>query len=599
MKKRPWIFALLPVLAMTILAVYPQMTLWVAQGRDWDGSFFASNDDEVAYAGYVNSLLEGKPRRNDPFLATEDTPAVPLSESLYSIQFIPAYSIAIPARLLGLSSSSAFVVLMFLMAIASSLAIFKLLYEITSDGPLSAAGVLVVLCLGTAAAYEGELRIWMQQQILCDFFPFLRRYQPGFAFPIFFVFCATVWRALTGDDKKKRLIYSIASGVILAILIFSYFYLWTAAAAWLVCLSLIYLAFKKDARAVVLKNAAIIGAVAVPVLIPYAILLSRRSANLDHVQLMVHTRMPEFGWTSLVIGVIVAALIFICLKTGIAKLTNRVIFALSFALTPLLLFNQQVITGRSLQPVHYELFISNYIVLLAFVLMLSLVFQHFARGSEKPAFRWAVVLLALFALGWGTWESTASAGRKTEYSVLRDEAGRAIKYVKAREASTPSGDQVVVFSNNFVVTGYVPSIAYFRPLWNPHTSSASGVTLAENKRLFYLYLYYSGYDKQGVASALAGGLFEARAALFGSERALPALGQDKRPITYGEVEREAQAYDDFAKNFKREHASSPALSYLVFNDGGEPDFTNIDKWYHREDARMVGIFKVYKVRLKP
>ena len=271
MKKRPWIFALLPVLAMTILAVYPQMTLWMAQGRDWDGSFFASNDDEVAYAAYVNSLLEGKPRRNDPFLATEETPDAPLSESLYSIQFIPAYSIALPARLLGLSSSSAFVVLMFLMAIASSLAIFKLLYEITSDGPLSAAGVLVVLCLGTAAAYEGELRIWMQQQILCDFFPFLRRYQPGFAFPIFFVFCATVWRALTGDDQKKRLIYSITSGVILAILIFSYFYLWTAAAAWLVCLTLIYLVFKKDSRAVVLKNAAIIGAIAVPVLIPYAI----------------------------------------------------------------------------------------------------------------------------------------------------------------------------------------------------------------------------------------------------------------------------------------------------------------------------------------
>ena len=381
MKKRPWIFALIPVLAMTILAVYPQMTLWMAQGRDWDGSFFASNDDEVAYAAYVNSLLEGKPRRNDPFLATEETPAVPLSESLYSIQFIPAYSIAIPARLLGLSSSSAFVVLMFLMAIASSLAIFKLLYEITSDGPLSAAGVLVVLCLGTAAAYEGELKIWMQQQILCDFFPFLRRYQPGFAFPIFFVFCAAVWRALTGDDKKKRLIYSITSGVILAILIFSYFYLWTAAAAWLVCLTLIYLVFKKDARGVVLKNAAIIGAIAIPVLVPYAILLSRRSANLDHVQLMVHTRMPEFGWTSLVIGLIVAALIFICLKTGIAKLTNRAIFALSFALTPLLLFNQQVITGRSLQPVHYELFISNYIVLLAFVLMLSLVFRHFAQGK--------------------------------------------------------------------------------------------------------------------------------------------------------------------------------------------------------------------------
>ena len=269
-------------------------------------------------------------------------------------------------------------------------------------------------------------------------------------------------------------------------------------------------------------------------------------------------------------------------KRAIAKRQPRIIRALICRYAAAALY-PQVITGRQSSASTTSL--SDYIVLLAFVLMLSLVFQFFARGSEKPAFRWAVLLLALFALGWGTWESTASAGRKTEYSVLRDEAGRAIKYVKAQESSRPGGDQVVVFSNNFVVTGMALD-RVFPPLWNPHTSSASGVTLAENKRLFYLYLYYSGYDKQGVASALAGGLFEARAALFGSERALPALGQDNRPITYGEVEHEAQAYADFAANFQREHASSPTLSYLVFNDGGEPDFTNIDQWYHREAAKV-------------
>lgn len=598
MKKRtPWKFALVPVLAIVMLAMYPQVALWVEQGRDWKGSFFVSNDDEVAYAAYINSLLEGKPRKNDPFLATQESDDHPHSESLYSIQFIPAYSIALPARFFGLSSLSAFIILMFLIAVASTLAIFKLLYEITSDGPLAAAGVLTVLCMGAAAGFDGELKMWLHQQILVDFFPFLRRYQPGFAFPIFFVFCGTVWRSLTLDDAKKRTIYSIASGIIFAVLVFSYFYLWTAAAAWFATLALIYLIGRKTSRRDVLKTAGIIAAIGIPVLVPYAILLSRRSVNLDNVQLLRNSHMPDFGWTSLMIGLIVAAAIIACIKTGIAGLTHRAIFGLSFALAPILLFNQQVITGHSLQPVHYELFISNYIVLVAFVVLLSLVIKHFSKGEERPPFRWALLALALFVTGWGTWEAVGSSDRKVEFSVLRDETVEPIKYIKEQAAHAEG--PVVVYSNNFVATGFISTIAPFRALWNPHTSSASGVTIAENKRLFMLYMYYSGYEEGGVVSALRGGLFEAKAALFGSERALPALGNDKRPITDEEILAEGRAYKEFAANFGREHASNPTLSYILFPIGGEPDFTHIDKWYKRDDPKIIGPYKIYKVTLKP
>lgn len=596
-KKTPWKFALVPVLAIAILAMYPQITLWIAQGSEWNGSFFVSNDDEVAYAAYINSLLDGKPRKNDPFLATQESPDHPHSESLYSIQFIPAYSIALPARFFGLSSLSAFIILMFLIAVAATLAIFKLLYEITLDGPLAAAGVLTVLCLGAAVGLDGELKMWLHEQILVDFFPFLRRYQPGFAFPIFFVFCSTVWQSLTHDEQKKRTIYSIASGVIFAILVFSYFYLWTAAAAWFATLALIYLVMRKTSRRDVLKTAGIIATIGIPVLIPYAILLSRRSVNLDNVQLLRGSHAPDFFWTSLIIGAIVAAAIFICIRSGLAGVTHRTIFALSFALTPILLFNQQVITGHSLQPVHYELFISNYLVLIAFVILLSLVSKHFSRGEEKPSFRWAVGLLALFAVGWGTMEATLSSERKLEFCMLRDETVKALGYIKEQAAAAEG--PVVIYSNNFVATGFVSSITPFRSLWNPHTSSASGVSIAENKRLFMLYMYYSGYAEGGVVTALRGGLFEAKAALFGSERALPALGNDKRPITDEEILAEGRGYAEFAANFKREHAANPTLSYILFPIGGEPDFTHIDKWYQRDAGKTLGQYRIYKVTLKP
>src|SRR4051794_36627775 len=92
-----WKFVLAPTLIVLFLAVYPQLNIWSVQGTGWHGAYVVSNYDEVAYSAYVNSLIDGKPRRNDPFIGKTDLPY----ESLYSIQVVPAYSIAVPARLIG------------------------------------------------------------------------------------------------------------------------------------------------------------------------------------------------------------------------------------------------------------------------------------------------------------------------------------------------------------------------------------------------------------------------------------------------------------------------------------------------------------------
>ena len=179
-----WKYVLIPTLAVLFLAIYPQVNIWSVQGSNWHGAYVVTNYDETAYSAYINSLIEGRARRNDPFMGRADLPY----ESLYSIQVVPAYSIALPARALGLSASTAFIFLNFLIPIFASLAIFALLFAVTRDPLLSSVGVLTVLCLGTAIAFQGELSHMITGKALCDFFPFLRRYQPGFAFPLFFVF---------------------------------------------------------------------------------------------------------------------------------------------------------------------------------------------------------------------------------------------------------------------------------------------------------------------------------------------------------------------------------------------------------------------------
>ena len=593
-----WKYALVPTVIVLFLATYPQINIWLVKGSSWNGAYVVSNYDEVAYSAYVNALIEGRPRKNDPFLGRNDIE----TESLYSLQVVPAYAIALPARLLGLSASSAFVILNFLIAIFSSLAIFFLLREITGEDFFSAVGVLVVLCLGAAIAFEGELQHMILQNYLCDFFPFLRRYQPGFAFPVFFIFCTFIWRMFNSSDRRRAIIWASSSGVVLAILVFSYFFLWTAAVAWLGSFALVWFVVRREDRSQILISTGIVGAFGVAAIVPYLLMLANRPQNMDDTQLLSFTRMPNLLEIPEIIGVLVIAAAFFFIRKGkLAAASPVVLFTLSLALTPFVLFNQQVITGRSLQPVHYEIFIANYMILLAIVLMAWLTANalFFEQASRK--IRRALIYVGLAAVIWGFIESTATATRNAGYESMRDEAMPALKYLHEQEKLDPpiEGRYKTVMSNNLTLADYIPTVTSYRSLWNPHTNSAGGVNHIENKELFYRYLYYSGFDEQAVAKALSDGVFEVKAAFFGGGRAVTELDKNAKSITRAEAEAEIQSYRKYRNEFNRTKAADPELSYVIVPALAEPNFEKLDLWYQRDAGKQFGLFVVYRVKLKP
>src|SRR5258708_5442241 len=154
-----WVYAAGPAVIMRLLALYPVVQLRLQRGNDWQGSFAYLQGDELISAASVNSLRTGLPRRNNPYTGEQDHPGAPMGESAYSIQFFPAYAVALPARALGLSTSAAFAVLMLLVALCSSLILFWLILSVTGDERRAAAGVLFVLCLGSVPTLWGLLQI--------------------------------------------------------------------------------------------------------------------------------------------------------------------------------------------------------------------------------------------------------------------------------------------------------------------------------------------------------------------------------------------------------------------------------------------------------
>jgi len=593
-----WKYALVPTLIVLFLAIFPQINIWLVKGSAWQGAFVVSNYDEVAYSAYVNSLIEGRPRKNDPFIGQDNIPG----ETLYSIQLIPAYAVAWPSKLLGLSASTAFIILNVLLPIFSSLVLFFLLRAVTGDNLLSSVGVVFILCLGTAAAFEGELHRMFLGNAICDFFPFLRRYQPGFAFPLFFIYCLSAWKLFTAEKTKNIVLYGIVSGLIFATLVYSYFYLWTAALAWFACFSLSWALCRRKEILKTSTKVVIVGIFAIAAIIPYMLMLSNRPQNMDDTQLLTFTRVPNLLVLPEIIGFVLAGLILFLVRQGKLELSSpEALLSLSITVTPFVLFNQQIVTGRTLQPVHYEIFIANYLMLTSAMLLIWLIGRAYDTANVVVKIRRGLVYLGIAAAMWGFVESTATARRNAGYESLRDDAMPVLTYLHEIEKKNGkvSDRYPTVISTNLMVADYIPTVTSYRSLWNPHTNSAGGVNFLENKELFYRYLYYSGFDENDVAKAMQEQLYEMMAAFFGGGRALSALDGEAKPITRGEMETEMKNYLKFRTEFDRAKAAEPELSYMIVPTKAEPNFQMLDKWYQRDEGRVFGLFKLYKLSLKP
>src|SRR6187549_3292447 len=128
-----WRFGVLAGIFLAIFCLYPQFKMFYQRGDEWNGHYAYNDIDEVAYASYLKALIDGRPRKNDPYTGRDDSPADPQPESLFSIQFAGPYTIAIPARIFEMPATWAMTISGALAAFLTALAIFWLIWSITRD----------------------------------------------------------------------------------------------------------------------------------------------------------------------------------------------------------------------------------------------------------------------------------------------------------------------------------------------------------------------------------------------------------------------------------------------------------------------------------
>ncbi|HVG28269.1 MAG TPA: hypothetical protein VM864_00975 [Pyrinomonadaceae bacterium] len=609
-----WRWGVIAATLMALVALIPQAHLCRARGREWQGAYAYFYSDEPAYAAYVNALIDGRARRTDPYTGSDDQTGAPLAESLFSIQFFPAYLLALPARALGLSSATVFILLMPLVAAALSLAIYRTAAAVTQDGGAAFATAFVVLGFGILVSGQGfvvELFGGLSGYV---FLPFLRRYVPGVPLVFFFAFCGALWRALAGETERARLVASLAAGALFAVLVYSYFYHWTAAAALAACYAALTLAARPDARRATLRSLAVFTPVALLSLAPYLYLVSRRAAGTDEMQALTRTRAPDLlRGVELLAALTLAALVYGARRGLVRPRDREVIFTASLALSVLAVFNQQVLTGLSLQPMHYEQYVGNYVALLAAALACALLRQGRARagrGGEKnvdgetastawrrPVPRRVWVPVALAGLAWAAAESATTTLNFAPMNLKHDDWLAVTKRLDALACETrraPTDPYPVVFNPDDFRLDHVPADSACAVVWAPHTFAFSTVSRAENKERVFAFLHFAGVAPADFAAAGRDRGF-LQFSIFGWERANPRLAVDFKPVTAEEIAAEGRSYAEFVAALSRAaRAPLPLIDFVVASDDQPFSRANLERFYALEPVERVGRHTIYR-----
>ncbi|MEP6922842.1 MAG: hypothetical protein ABI954_00120 [Pyrinomonadaceae bacterium] len=599
--KFSWICGAFVGVFLLTIGLYPQISLWHTRGANYQGIYAYNDLDETAYAGYLQALIEGRPRRNNPFTGVDHQQKKPLPESLFSIQFLAPYMIAIPAKILGVDASSALIWVSALAALAAALAIYKLTLSLTEDALFAATTTLVVLCCGVLAIGEGAISEICYGWAAYPYFPFLRRYVPAVPFPIFWLFCLTVWRLLTNENARIRVIYTVLAWLCFAALIYSYFYIWTTAAAWLACLGVVWLVsrpenWRRDVQALI-----ILGLLGMVSLVPYALMLANRDTAMDSVQLLVHTRTLDLLRHPEILSLTSLLILSLSLWQGFISLQNKLtLFVISLALVPIVVFNQQVLTGHVLQPVHYEVFIINYVALFSFCLTIFLLWRGTEQNLPKSS-RLALIAIALTACVWGTVEARYTTAVVSEANALRDEAkpvGNRLRELAKTELFDEDGNRAIVLPLSLLQGDDEPALAPQGVLWARHQHVFTGETVEENKERFYHFMYFSGLNGELLRQQLRSNNVIVVISLFGWDRLNGRLSIKSTPLTEDEIQTESQKFESFRQNFNQAQAARRRISYVIVQNGIGYNFTNLDRWYDRDEGEIIGNYVLYKVKLK-
>ncbi|MGH9949965.1 MAG: hypothetical protein ACRD6X_22580, partial [Pyrinomonadaceae bacterium] len=331
--------------------------------------------------------------------------------------------------------------------------------------------------------------------------------------------------------------------------------------------------------------------------IPYFYLLSKRADTMDQVQLLVRTHAPDFFRFPEYVSFAVLILLIVGVATKLIELKLRsTLFVVALSLVAFVVFNQQVVTGQSLQPIHYQVFIGNYVAALALLSAVGILFRkRLSQGSLVSKIACSALFAA--AIVWGFVECHYTVRVLDEANIERDKALPVARRLEELAKSDPDPHRTTVLSFDGIFADDMPTVAPQNILWSRHQHVFAGLSWEESKERYYQQLYYQKIDAKGLDYLLKRD-FVSQIALFGWGRHSDRLSSDAKPLTYGEIADEVGRYQKYYEGFSKTQASNPKISYVVVPNDNTFDLTNIEEWYELDEGEVIGGHTLFRATLR-
>jgi hypothetical protein len=154
-------------------------------------------------------------------------------------------------------------------------------------------------------------------------------------------------------------------------------------------------------------------------------------------------------------------------------------------MTPVV-FNEHIITGISLQPFHYDEFVTSYCVLIAAIIGWRVLFVESRLAKFANSDR-ALFWIAIVCIAYGV-NSASGVSR----AALNDNAHATRLFQRCLREAIESLRKSTVFHERARASRRISYPVIPAVLWAVHMSVFAGSQPAELKDSFYQYLYFSG-----------------------------------------------------------------------------------------------------------
>ncbi len=584
-------------------ALAPQIDLWIARGNEWKGIYAITDHDEPFYAAYLQSLMEGKPRRNSPYTGAIDNLETPQKESHLSIQFLASYPTAQIAKLFGFSLPTTMIFLSAAIGFLSAIVIFWLFYLFFQNTFASFVGTLIILFGGTLAAGQGSFfnTVFSQDVHYTNSLLFLRRTLPASGFPVLFLFFILIWKFIISDTDRRKVLWGFLSIGCFGFSVFSYFYFWTTAIAWFLGLIILWTIFRFEELR---KNKFSLACLSLGLslfLIPYFVLLQNRSADVDAALTLNQTHTPDLFRIPEIVSYLTIVFFLYSHNRGWINLREKnFLFLMSFTLVSIIVFNQQILTGYSLQPFHYQFFCANYIAVFP---LFALVFHLAQKKLSAEGFHRTLLLAAAVIIIIGCIDTVSGMSPTKDLNIRRDElipVTRRIKEISAgKSENSPSLILSFDFSDKNMVNGMdIPSLTSQPVVWSVYMSMFPDVNKNENKQRLFKFLYYQNFSEQKLRHELRNNNFYLIYTFFGADKTSDIYINKLDYVKHENVEEIVSQFGEFRRSFNYEEARTDEISFVLVHRFSEHDLSVVDRWYQIHNREDIGEYTLYTVELR-